>query len=173
MKTRNIFDPDRKATVTSAPASGRPSALTTRANFINLTGTMVAQGKMLAFFSGSRSEYSKVISVGDSIADFKVTGITTAKVDLEHAGKQITVAVGTKVPLEGSSAAVTVEPATGAKAPANSLTPPSDTAAAAPDAPAADTATASETDTKPSAPIDEKSEILKRMMERREKELSK
>jgi hypothetical protein len=160
VKTRNIFDPDRRA-MASASTPGR-SSLTTRANFIALTGTMVAEGKMLAFFSGSRAEYSKVISVGDSIADFKVTDITTSQVELEHAGKSIAVAVGKQIPLEGSSAAITVEPAA-----ANAATPPADGAAAAP----SDASTPAEP--KPAAPADSQADLIKRMMERREKELSK
>jgi hypothetical protein len=161
VKTRNIFDPDRRAT--SAATAGRSSALTTRANFINLTGTMVAEGRMFAFFSGSRPEYNKVIPVGDPIADFKITGITTTQVELERAGKQIVVVVGKQIPLEGSSAAVSVEPAADLNAPA----PPPD--APAPDAPPADASK----ETKPAAPADAQSEIIRRMMERREKELSK
>jgi hypothetical protein len=163
VKSRNIFDPDRRG-MPSAQSS-RPSA-PPRANFINLTGTMVAEGRMLAFFSGSRSEYSKVISVGDAIADFKVTGITNTQVELDRAGKQVTVPVGMAVPLEGSSAAVA---------------PPDPTvsdAAAPPDAPnpgeAPPTSTSTSSASKPAtAPGGDQNDVLKRMMERRAKELGK
>jgi hypothetical protein len=160
VKARNIFDPDRRG-MPSAQAA-RPAAAP-RTNFINLTGTMVADGKMLAFFAGSRSEYSKVISTGDSIADFKVTGITNTHVVLDHAGKQITVPVGQAVPLEGSSAAV-APPDKDAPAP-----PPEEPG---PNGPASNASEA--TEPKPaSSPGGDQNEVLRRMMERRAKELSK
>ena len=160
VQTRNIFDPDRRAAPGSAPAPERAAPTAARANFIALTGTMVAEGKMLAFFSGSRSEYSKVISVGDTIADFKITGITNAQVELDRGGKPVVVAVGKQIPLEGSAAAIAVP----------------DVAAPPPDAPGAQGPPAeasAPTDAKPATPTDDKNEILRRMMERREKELSK
>jgi hypothetical protein len=163
VKARNIFDPDRRGMPSAQ--SARPSA-PLRANFINVTGTMVAEGKMLAFFSGSRSEYSKVISVGDSIADFKITGITNTHVELDHSGKKVTVAVGKPIPLEGSSAAIA--PAGPADSEASAPAPDGP----GPDAPAA--STSAPNDSKPAAaPSDDKNEVLRRMMERRAKEMSK
>jgi hypothetical protein len=162
VKARNIFDPDRRGMPSAQTA--RPTAAP-RANFINVTGTMVAEGKMLAFFSGSRSEYSKVISVGDSIADFKITAITNTSVELDHAGKTITVAVGKPIPLEGSSAAIA--PA----GPADSEAPASGPDASAPDAPAASTPASNES--KPATAPSDANEVLRRMMERRAKEMSK
>ena len=160
VKSRNIFDPDRRAMRTETPST-RP-APQPRASFISVTGTMVADGKALVFFSGSSAEYSKVVSIGDTIADFKVTGITNAQVELDRAGKQVVVAVGKQVPLEGSIAATTV-----------AVAPPVE-GAAAPDAPPADAKPASEpVDAKPAASADEPNEVLRRMMERRQKEMSK
>ena len=158
VKTRNIFDPDRRAARVETPTRSGPAP--TRTNSISVTGTMVADGKALVFFSGSRPEYSKVIPVGATIADFKVTGITNAQVELSRDGKQIVVGVGKQVPLEGSSAAI---------APPGS--PPSDAPAGAPaDGPPPEAAAPAET--KP-ASADEPNEVLRRMMERRQKEMSK
>ena len=163
VKSRNIFDPDRRGMPSSAPSS-RPSA--PRKNTINLTGTMVAEGKTLAFFAGSRSEYNKVISIGESIADFKVTGITNAQVELSHAGKTVTVAVGKQVPLEGTAAGIVADASLDSNSPASST---DDTT---PAEPAADSSTPAET--KPAdKPADEQNDVLRRMMERRQKELSK
>ena len=162
VRTRNIFDPDRRATRTEAPRSA--PRMTTRANFINLTGTMVADGKTLAFFSGSRAEYSKVISIGDSVADFKVTGITNTQVELDHGGKAIVVAVGKQIPLEGSSAAMSTVPVEETPAEA----PPGDAPAPNPAAPGeAKPASA------PAAPDGGTNDVLRQMMERRAKEMSK
>nr|MDQ3624824.1 hypothetical protein [Verrucomicrobiota bacterium] len=41
----------------------------------------VAAGKSLAFFTGSRPEYSKVISLRDTIADFTITGIIEFRIE--------------------------------------------------------------------------------------------
>lgn len=153
VKTRNIFDPDRRAARVETPTRSGPAP--TRTNSISVTGTMVADGKALVFFSGSRPEYSKVIPVGATIADFKVTGITNAQVELSRDGKQIVVGVGKQVPLEGSSAAIA---------------PPDASAAAPADAPPPEAA--APTEAKP-ASADEPNEVLRRMMERRQKEMSK
>ena len=154
VRTRNIFDPERRGprsdASTGAPVSQGP---TTRSNFIALTGTMVTEGKTLAFFTGSRPEYSKVISVHDKIADFTITAIAAREVQLELAGKPITVVIGNQLPLQGSSAETAMP-----------LSPmPAEEASPAP---------ASGSSTTSTSPTD-KTEILRRMAERREKEFSK
>lgn len=157
VRTRNVFDPDRRATRVEAPPT-RSGPAPVRMNSISVTGTMVADGKALVFFSGSLPEYSKVIPVGGMIADFKVTGITSAQVELDRAGKQIVVGVGKQVPLEGSTAAI---------APPGSPAPDAPAGAPSPEA-------AAPAEAKPASPsADEPNEVLRRMMERRQKEMSK
>jgi hypothetical protein len=153
VRTRFIFDPERQATRSEA-AVPRAQSAPSRSNFIAVTGTMVTPGRTLAFFSGSQPEYSKVISVGETIADFKITSITPAQVELERAGQPIIVPVGRQLPLDGSTTAVA--PTSLAPAPDISGTP-----AANSSAPSA------------AASTSDKSEILRRMMERRQKEVSK
>ena len=153
VRTRNIFDPSRQGTVRTDEAP-RPQTTATRSNFIVLTGAMVTENKTLAFFTGSRPEFSKVIPVGEKIADFTVKRITAAEVELDHAGKSIAVAVGALVPLEGTSAAgMTSDPL-----PPGVTAPP----ASAPGTPP----------NSPPPPTGDKAEILRRMMERRQKEMS-
>ncbi len=143
VRTRNIFDPERlpleraseKPRVQSAQAA-RPASLT-------LTGVMITPEKTLAFFSGTRAEFNKVLTVRDKIADFTLTGISSAKVELERDGKAITVAVGGPVPLDASITATMPEPSSKA-------------AAAAPVPEAAN----------------DSNDLLRRMMERRKKEIS-
>lgn len=148
LRTRNVFDPERRAAVSDV-APPKPPPTVTRANFIALTGTMVSREKSLAFFTGSRPELSKVITVGDTIADFKVTAITGTQVEMTLAGKPpLTVLVGRQVPLTGSSVVTGPPP-----------TLPDPTATATP--PAAN------------APASDKNETLRRMMEARQKEMSK
>ena len=156
VRTRNIFEPDRQG-APRAEEQSRPQPTTSRSNFIVLTGTMVTASRTLAFFTGSRPEYARVIPVGEKIADFTLTSITPAQVELEHAGKQIAVVVGGPVPLEGTSdAGVTSEPLpVGVSAPPSTAAPTAATTSSAP------------------AATGDKAEVLRRMMERRQKEMSK
>jgi len=163
VRTRNVFDPDRRAM--SRPDSGPPRQQTPRSNFIALTGTLVTPEKALAFFTGSRPEYSKVARAGDMIADFKISAITQANVELALADKRVTVIVGRQVPLEGSSAADTTA-ATDSQAPAEAGAPAA-ASTAAPDAPITTTPGTG------AGPAPDKNEVLRRMMERRQKETSK
>jgi hypothetical protein len=157
VRTRNIFDPNRRAPVKQSEqrptAPSRPKSV-----HLSLTGTMVTDGKSLAFFSGSRSEFNKIIGVGEKIGDFTVAAISASQVDLDQSGKPTTLAVGKRLQLEGTEADA-AEPDTGASntdAPAPSANPSQPTAPA-------------------SAPPSggSPSEILKRMMERRAQEMKK
>ena len=158
VRTRNIFDPNRKA-VREAPPARVSAPSRPRSSSFTLTGTMIRDGRSLAFFSGSRSEFSKVISVGDSVANYKITAIEPAQVLLEHEGKQVTLVIGTPFQIEGIPGdPEPEEPAAVADGP--TATPPTDGAAPSPG-------------TAAPAGTDAKSEILRRMMERRAKELNK
>ena len=156
VRTRNIFDPNRRAMRTETPRDARSSASQiARANTLSLTGTMVTEGRTLAFFTGSRSEYSKVIGVGDTVAEHKVKAITATQVELEHGGKTTVLAVGKLLTLEGTcrcsgrfrAAHPAHRPMRPPAAPADAATAPAST--------------------------NDKSEVLRRMMERRAKEMSK
>ena len=98
VRTRNIFDPNRKAVRIEAPRSSEPRK--PRSSSFTLTGTMVREGRSLAFFSGSRTEFSKVISVGDSVANYKVTAIEPGQVELDRDGKKLTLAIGKPFTIE-------------------------------------------------------------------------
>lgn len=162
VRTRNIFDPERRAVRTEAP---RPAAPQTpaRDNYISLTGTMVTTDKSLAFFAGSKSEFNKVLGRGEAIADYKIKSVLTTGVELERDGKPLVLGVGRQLTLEGAGAG-TVGVAT-ASEPVPAPTPTVDSSISAPPA-AASSAPA------PAAP-GAQSDILKRMMERRQKEMSK
>jgi hypothetical protein len=105
LRSRFIFDPERRTVRSDAP-NPRAQSGPSRSSFIALTGTMVTPARTLAFFSGSQPEYSKVISVGETIADFKITSITPVQVEVERAGKPISIPVGRQLPLDGSTTAV-------------------------------------------------------------------
>lgn len=150
MRTRNIFDPDRRGPrVESAPSA----ATSNRPDFVALTGTMVTSGKTLAFFVGSRTEFNKVLAVNEKIADYTVASITPSHVELEKEGKPVTLGVGKQLAMDGSG---TVSASAGASG-------------AGPSATSSTTA-----DTAPPAGVSaDKAEILRRMMERRKQETSK
>ena len=159
VRTRNIFDPNRKP-VREAPPRNAPSPPRSRSNTFTLTGTMVREGRSLAFFSGSKSEFSKVIGVGDSVANYKITAIAPAQVELEHDGKKLTLEIGKPFQIEGSPGEP--EPAEEPAAEANATNEPNSTDAPPP---------GSSTETP--ASTDPKAEIQRRMMERRAKEMNK
>lgn len=159
VKTRNIFDPTRRA-VRVDSAQDAKARDRTRPSYFALTGTMVAEGRSLAFFSGSRGEYNKVIPVGETVAGYKVIAITPLQAEVEREGKTLVMAVGHRLQLEGLTDEI---PASELAAPSNNNTtsntnPPS--SSAAPGAPAP---------TSPGAYAD-KAEIMRRMIERAQAE---
>jgi hypothetical protein len=106
VRTRNIFDPDRRPPVSQNSFSGAASAgPLAQSDYVALTGTLLTKDKALAFFSGSRSEFSQVLPVHDKIAGATISKITVDGVTLERAGKTVNIAVGWTVPLNGSVSA--------------------------------------------------------------------
>lgn len=158
IRTRSIFDPNRRAVKKESEQTRAITPSRPRSVHLSLTGTMVTDGRALAFFSGSRSEFNKIVKVGEKIGDFTVAKITSAQVDLHHAEKPTTLAVGKRLQLEGTEAdASEPEPSTPTDgAPAN-LPDPSKPTPPAGSAPSGGSP----------------SDILKRMMERRAQEMNK
>jgi hypothetical protein len=157
VKTRHIFDPNRRAPVKQTEQ--RPTAPSRpRSVHLALTGTMVTEARALAFFSGSRTEFNKIVGVGERIGDFTVASITGSQVELKQGDTPSTLIVGKRLQLEGTEAD-TAEPepasATG-DAPATSPNP-----------------TNSATPASPAPSGGSPSEIMKRMMERRAQEMKK
>jgi len=156
IRSRDIFDPDRVPGKTAqAAASSRPSTSTApaaHAQSIRLTGTMITAEKTLAFFSGTQTEFNIVATVREKIGDFTLLGISASEVELERDGKRIVLGVGKQLSLDGTvSNATTPLPAS---------TPPPATADGKPAAAAP-------------AAADGKDNLLRRMMERRQKEMTK
>ena len=152
VRTRNLFDPDRRplrAESTTAPARTQTSSGNAKGpSYIALTGTMVTPDKRLAFFSGSQADFGKVVGVHEKIGDFSVSAISPTQVDLELHGKPVILQVGRQVGLDGASLVAVQEPAPAAASSGAA------SSGKAPDAAGAD-------------------DVLRRMMERRQKEMSK
>jgi len=110
VRLRNIFDPQRNGAneATGEPAPPPQAAATPppkASDFVALTGVMVTADKTLAFFSGSRPDYDRVLSVNAGIAGAKVTKITTGGIEVSRNGRTIVVAVGQTVPFDNSAPA--------------------------------------------------------------------
>ena len=179
--TRNVFDPDRRPIRPVGSGTPAPSA-PTPADYAALTGTMVSPEKTYAFFSGSRPEFNKVLSVRDKFANATISGITAQSIDIERDGKHTTVLVGQTVPFDNQTVpgeppadAAPVEISASASASAASSTPVAAaiyrpaTGASSAYRPA--TAAASTPAVGPKAPPANVDEIRRRMMEKRQQEL--
>ncbi len=159
MRTRNMFDPNRRPARSEAPQRSVAPVRENRSSTLSLTGTMVTEGKSLAFFSGSRADYSKVLAVGDTIAGCKITAIKSTEIEMERGGKPGTLAVGQQLQIDGAPSDL---PPPEAAAPATANATPGDPSPPTPAAPGATPAASNDP-----------SDVLRRMMERREKEMNK
>ncbi|MBV9128249.1 MAG: hypothetical protein JO117_09205 [Verrucomicrobia bacterium] len=160
VRTRNVFDPERKAL---PPQNGARQATTpapTRGDYVALTGTMVTPDKALAFFSGSRPDYNKVLPPQERIVGATILKVTPTDIEVERDGKRFTVAVGQTVPLDNASA-----PAAAPAPAAGDASSAPDAASAAPPPSGVNIAPAN------NPPPANKDEVLRRLMERRQQEL--
>lgn len=151
VRTKNIFDPTRRGPRIETPPTAGSSSSSSRGRSLALTGTMVTEGKALAFFGGSAADGNRVLSVGNSVANYKVTEIEATRVALESNGKSLVLEVGRQISFDGApgdpgTAGPIVEAAPHSPAETTGLPPP------------------------PAGVSGDKAEILRRMMERRAKE---
>ncbi len=164
VRLKNIFDPDRRPMPTEGAAKPTPVLSSgNRSSYLVLTGTMVTETKRLAFFSGSHSEYNRVVQAHEKVGDCEVESISTSHVDLKRGEEPIVLAVGKQLTLGdrsagGETAVVSATPTPTADAPASVSSPaaPDGVPSATPAPPVGD-------------PLDS-NDIMRRMMERRRKE---
>ncbi len=86
---RNIFDPNRTGRRDRSSEDRAP-----RSDMIALVGTMDSDKGLRAFFEGSDRAYRRALAVGAAVDKFKVVQITPDAVDLERDGKTISMRVG-------------------------------------------------------------------------------
>lgn len=86
---RNIFNPNRTGRRERTTEEKVPTV-----DVISLVGTMESDRGLRAFFEGSDPSYRRALRVGESVDKFKVTQITASSVDLERDGKSLSVRVG-------------------------------------------------------------------------------
>ena len=147
---RNIFDPNRYAHKAGAPrVAPRPKSI----DYVTLVGTMSYEKGTFAFFDGTSSEYKKALKLTDSIVGYKVTNIAPNTVKLVSGTNEVELSVGGQLRREEDGPwRLTSQPASYATAPVSGST--SGAAAAGSEA----------------ASSGADSEVIKRLMQRREKE---
>lgn len=145
---RNIFDPTR------SPRSARPRVEPRRPNqpaeTFTLVGTLSYEAVAYAFFDGSRSEHKKAVEVGGQVGEYTVKDVGPTSVRLEAQGKGVDLPIGGKMrrtedgwQIDSSSIA-----STGADSP-------------------------SSTSSSAESSADDESDIIKRLMQKREQELGR
>jgi len=150
---RNIFDPNRYP---RGPGASRLRPPPRSVDYVTLVGTMTYEKGTFAFFDGSSSAYRKALKLTDSIAGYKVTNIAPNGVKLAAGTNQLELNVGGQLRREeegpwllaGETSRYTPTPAVTA----TNTAPGTNTAGSDATAGGAE------------------SEILKRLMEKREKE---
>ena len=159
IQSRNIFDPSRQPIRTGSTGPRPQAPPVSRSDYASLTGTMVTPEKSLAFFSGSRSDYNKVLGVRGTIGGATITRISPSEVELERDGKKTVVGIGRPLPLGGSTSSPP------AAAPSLSGSG-SESTQSAPPPPISPTGS-------PASPTTDRDELIKRMMQRRQQETTK
>lgn len=148
---RNIFNPNRSGRRERATEERAP-----RTDVITFVGTMDYDKGVFAFFDGSDTSYRKPRQVGDSIEQYKVTKISAHAVELERDGKTTTMSLAQQLrrPEGGDWTLVGVDMA---RMEAQAQAKAADASKVDPTAP-------------PAIPADA-DEVMKRLMERRAKQL--
>jgi hypothetical protein len=91
---RNIFDPNRYPHRPGAqPVAAKPKSV----DLVTLVGTMSYEKGTFAFFDGTSSEYKKALKLTDSIAGYKVTNIAANAVKLASGTNELELRVGAQL----------------------------------------------------------------------------
>ena len=88
---RNIFDPNRYP---HRPGEVRVASKPRSVDSLTLVGTMSYEKGTFAFFDGTSSDYKKALKLTDSIAGYKVTNIAANGVKLASGTNELELSVG-------------------------------------------------------------------------------
>jgi len=89
---RNIFDPNR-----SPRRGGGPPVRAKTVESVTLVGIMSYGKGDFAFFNGTSSDYKKVLKPSDTIAGYKVASISANSVKLASGEKQVELKIGSQL----------------------------------------------------------------------------
>lgn len=159
---RNIFDPNRQpATVRKSRAR---QAVPTKVESLSLVGTLLSDKESYAFFDGSESRFRTVLKTSNSIAGLTLIGITTSSVKLLNESNTVELPMGMHLKRQDEGE-WELAAGTGSYGSSSTSSPSTTT-----------TSTSSSSD--PAAPAPSGStpgedEVIKRLMQKREQELSK
>ena len=152
---RNIFDPNRYP---RRPGEPRVRSAPKTVDSLTLVGTMSYEKGSFAFFDGSSSDYKKALKLTDVIAGYKLTNIAASGVKLSAGTNELELHVGMQLRREeDGSWLLAGQSRAYAAAPASTLT---NTAAA----------TIATGTNAPSGSAEAESDIIKKLMQRREQE---
>ncbi|MBN1866108.1 hypothetical protein JW916_02330 [Candidatus Sumerlaeota bacterium] len=165
---RNIFDSQRVA----RRANSEPMAPTVRVDRIVVLGTLIDGGERVAFLQGTQGAYSGTFRPGDTIADLVVSGISTEGVRILDGDRAFNLAVGRALERRGEEPWQLGEGGSFVPVPASGshFAPSAESGSASSSSPSASASPSSDASAGGSSPADD---ILKRMMERRQREMQK
>lgn len=87
---RNIFDPQRRPNERGGEKSREETAATTSTTErISLDGVMIDGGRAVAFFEGTETQYTVAVRLGEEIAGHRLVEIHTDQVRLEKKGRTL------------------------------------------------------------------------------------
>lgn len=175
---RNIFNPNRSAR--SVRSGRREPRKLVRTEFFSLVGTMSYEKGLFAFFDGTRSEYRMVLKSADAIAGYKVANIMPNYVKLASATNELEMRVGMQMRREeGGEWLLTTRTEPSAASPSQTIVASARPETAVTDGESETELTEAEPDTivTNAAPgavsTGGESDILKKLMQRREQELKR
>ena len=90
---RNIFDPNRYPRRGQPPSGPPPRSY----DYLTLVGTMTYEQGTFAFFDGTSSAYQKALKLADAIAGYKVTNIAPDSVKLVSGTNELELRVGAQL----------------------------------------------------------------------------
>ena len=99
----NIFDPNRQDRARLAAERLRAREDSIPVHRFALVGTMHNNEESLAFFSGTSSEYRSVLKPGDAIADYQIKAIHDKEIVLDKDGETIEFQVGMEMSRQGDN----------------------------------------------------------------------
>lgn len=157
----NIFDSNRQDRERLEAERRRSQQSSIPVDRFALVGTMHNEGEAYAFFTGSDRDFRSVLNIGQAIAGYAVKSITKQYVELERDGEIIEFHIGMEMTRRGSEDWTLIE---------NSRSDWSNTGGSTRSS--RSPSTSESTASKPAPLSGDKSEILRKMMERRKQQMN-